>query len=224
MLIPEEDRKVLRSEFEKLTKPVKLLFFSQRLDCEYCRDTKLILDELTSLSDKITVEEIPLLIEQKKAAKYGIDKAPAIVVTDDAASPSGVVFYGIPAGYEFVSLLGAIKDRGVGQTELSGPVLEEVRKIDKPVTLRVFVTPTCPYCPRSVRIAHQMAFENPNIRGEMIEASEFPDVARRYQVMGVPRTVINEDVSLEGAHPEHSVLDGVLRALGATETITAGVN
>ena len=214
MILKDEDRKALTEEFKALVQPVKLIIFTQELGCEYCGDTKAILTEVAELSEHITVQEVPLLLDGDTAGRYGIDKAPAIVVTDEAGTPSGVTFYGIPSGYEFISLLGAIKDQGTGQLELPEEVKKQAMAIDTPVNLKVFVTPTCPYCPRSVRFAHQLAKLNDNITAEMIEASEFPDLARKYQVMGVPRTVINEDHHYEGAFPEAMAMGEVYKAIG----------
>jgi len=214
MILKDEDRKALTEEFQALTQPVKMILFTQELNCEYCNDTKAILTEVAELSDHITVEEVPLLLDGDTAGRYSIDKAPAIVVTDEAGTPSGVTFYGIPSGYEFVSLLGAIKDQGTGKLELPEDVQKQAMAIDSPVNLKVFVTPTCPYCPRSVRFAHQLAKLNSNITAEMIEASEFPEMARKYQVMGVPRTVINEDHHYEGAFPEAMAINEVYKAIG----------
>ncbi len=214
MLLREEDRKALQEEFAKLEKPVKIIFFNQKVNCQYCEDTHQILKEITELSDKLILEEVSLITDGEMGKKYGVDKAPAIVITDEEGTPSGVIFSGIPAGYEFISLIGAIMDRGTGNLELSQATQEEVKKIDKDVHLMVFVTPTCPYCPRAVRIAHQMAYLNPHITGEMIEATEFPELSQRFNVMAVPRTVINEDHYFEGAYPEAMVLQELKKALG----------
>jgi len=75
------------------------------------------------------------------------------------------------------------------------------------------VTPTCPYCPQAVSLAHQVAIASPHVRADMVEAVEFPELAIRYQVMGVPRTVINERVHIEGAAPEPMVLGKLREAL-----------
>jgi len=47
-----------------------------------------------------------------------------------------------------------------------------------------------------------MAFASPNITAYAVEATEFPDLARRYQITGVPKTIVNEDVEILGALPQ----------------------
>ena len=63
-----------------------------------------------------------------------------------------------------------------------------------------------------MRLAQQMAIENENITGEMVEATEFPHLVQKYGVQGVPKTVVNETVSFEGAVPEAHFLSQVLKA------------
>ena len=76
----------------------------------------------------------------------------------------------------------------------------------------VFVTPTCPYCPQAVLLAHQMAMESPMIEAEMIEAMEFSDLSNRYNVSGVPQTTINYGAgTVVGAVPESHLLAEILR-------------
>ena len=96
-----------------------------------------------------------------------------------------------PAGYEFASLVQAVLLVGGAAATLSAESLALVAAVGSPVTVRVFTTPTCPHCPRAVSVAHEMAFANPNITAYAVEATEFPDLARRYQVTGVPKTVVN---------------------------------
>ena len=62
------------------------------------------------------------------------------------------------------------------------------------------------------RLAHQMAVESDKVTADVIEVQEFPMVAQRYQVYGVPKIIVNERVSFEGALPEPRFLDKVLDA------------
>src|SRR5690606_36762162 len=81
------------------------------------------------------------------------------------------------------------------------------------VHLQVFVTPTCPYCPRAVVLAHAMAIASDRVRADMVEATEFPHLSMKYNVMGVPRTVINDREFVEGAVPEYMLVDAIRAAL-----------
>jgi alkyl hydroperoxide reductase subunit AhpF len=80
--------------------------------------------------------------------------------------------------------------------------MANILPIDRKVHIQVFVSPTCPYCPQMVRAAHRFAILNPSITADMVEMTEFPQLVQRYDVMGVPKTIINEDFSIEGAYPD----------------------
>ena len=58
-----------------------------------------------------------------------------------------------------------------------------------------------------VVLSHQMAFESPKVSGDMVEVSEFPHLAQKYHVMGVPRTVVNSEHHVEGRVPEMMLLE-----------------
>jgi glutaredoxin-like protein len=198
---------------EKLLNPVKVVVFTQELECDYCREARELAQDLSSLSDKIKVEVFDLLKDKQKASELGVDKVPATVII--GAKGEKATFYGIPAGYEFSTLIKDIVQISRGQTELSQETRKALSSIKLPVHIQVFATPTCPYCPGAVSLAHQFAMENPNIKADMIEISEFPQLAIKYNVMGVPKTVINETVELVGLQPEEELLRRVSTATRA---------
>lgn len=210
-MLDDNIRQEVTRFLEALTAPVRMIVFTSDTDCELCAETRQLVEEIASLSDRLTVEVFDFTADAQKAAEMGIDKAPAIAIV--GAQDYGVRFYGIPSGYEFTSLLYAIRAASTSQTELSEAGLKALAEVTEPVHLQVFVTPTCPYCPQSVVLAHYMAIASPWVRADMVEASEFPDLAMKYQVMGVPRTVINETVHIEGAAPEPLVLEKLREAL-----------
>jgi len=145
-LISATDQEHLREEFAKLTRPVRLLFFTQTLGCETCQITQQVLNELPPLSDRITIEEVNFVLEGEKAAQYGIDRVPAIAVTygdGDEYKDSRMRFVGTPAGYEFISLVRAVLLAGGARPpDLSEAGRARIAAIDKPMTMRVFTTPT----------------------------------------------------------------------------------
>ena len=85
--------------------------------------------------------------------------------------------------------------------------------LQKPIHLKVFVTPVCPYCPTSVMMAHQMAFYSDKVTADMIEISEFPQLAVKFGVQGVPRTMVNDTAYLEGAGPEYMLIEKIKEGL-----------
>ena len=128
---------------------------------------------------------------------------------------NNVRIFGIPSGYEYANLIEAIGDASNGSTNLTPKTIEALKSLEKPIHIQTFVTPTCPYCTTSVRLGHQFALESSLIVADMVEATEFPHLAQKYNVVGVPRTVINESITVEGVVPEETFLE---RVLMATET------
>lgn len=205
-LLDDEVRAEVKGEFASLVRGVKLAVFTQEFECSYCAETRSLAEELAELSDKVTVEVHDFLGSKSLADSLKVDKIPAIVVLGDDGKDYGIRFYGIPAGYEFGSLLEAIKLVSAGETGLSPRSKETIRKIEVPVHIQVFVTLTCPYCPLAVQLAHKIAFENERIVADMVEASEFPHLANRYNVYAVPKVVLNDKVEFEGALPEEDFI------------------
>ncbi len=217
-LLNEEIQEQVRQAFSAMTKPVKVLFFSQgqggALECDYCAETHQLLEELAALSDKIELEVYDFLADEAVAQQYGVDKIPAIVLLGgEPLKDYGIRFYGIPSGYEFGTLIEDLLMLSQGEHNLLPKTLEALQQIDQPVHIQVFVTPTCPYCPRAVLLAHKLAMASDHIRSDMVEAIEFPHLANKYQVYGVPRTVINEVIHIEGAVPESALIQRMMAGL-----------
>ncbi|MEM0029658.1 MAG: thioredoxin family protein [Candidatus Nitrosocaldus sp.] len=213
MLIPAKEQQHIREIFaSKLKHEVNVVVFTQNFECSYCKENRELIDELASLSDgKIKVEVYDFVEDEAKAKEYAIDKIPAIALIGE--KDYGIRFFGIPTGYEFGALLDDIIDVSNRKTRLANTTKEALKKIDMDVSIKVFVTPTCPYCPKMVRLAHQFAMESDYITAHMIESIEFPQLANRYNVMAVPKVVINDRIEFEGAVPEPYFVQYVLAAL-----------
>ncbi len=117
-LIKKEQQKQLKEIFDKLENDVKLIYFTQEMECQYCAQTKELLKDVSDLSDsKITLEVYDFVSNKDVVEKYKIDKIPATVV--EGQKDYGIRFYGIPAGYEFTSLIGTIMAVSKGESNLS---------------------------------------------------------------------------------------------------------
>jgi glutaredoxin-like protein len=215
-LLKEKDRQFLKEEFGKRLKdPVKLLVFTQTIACDFCQQNEDIASEVAGLSDKITVETYNFVLDKAVVKQYGIDKIPALALV--GPKDYGMRFYGIPAGYEFTTLVEDILMVSSGDAGFSPEIRELVDLVKTPIHIQIFVTPTCPYCPSAVSLAHRLAFQSEHIRADMVESIEFPHLAQRYNVMGVPRSVINETTHVEGAVPEGYLVAQILQAAGLIE-------
>ena len=213
-MIGEKDRKTVKDRLAKLVRPVKAVVFTQEMECQFCSETRGLMQELAGLTDKLQVEVKDFLGDAAEAKRLGVDKIPAIVLLGEGDKDYGVRFYGIPAGYEFVSLLESLEMVSKGDSGLAPATREKLKGLKKPLHLQVFVTPTCPYCPRAVVLAFKLAMESPLITASMVESTEFPHLANRYQVSGVPHTVIGESPQpMIGAYPEPAAVDLILNAV-----------
>jgi glutaredoxin-like protein len=214
-LLSSEIVEQVKQELAELAGPIRMVVFTQTFECQYCEETRQLVEEIAELSEQVTAEIYNFVTDKERVEELGVDKIPATAII--GAEDYGVRFYGIPAGYEFASLLHAIKLVAAGKPELSHETLDVLAGVAEPVHFQVFVTPTCPYCQHSVMLAHQLAVASPMVRADMVEATEFPHLSIKYQVMGVPRTVINEKTHIEGAAPEPVVVEKLQEALAKSE-------
>jgi glutaredoxin-like protein len=214
-ILDDQIKSQVREMFKDLKNDVKLIVFTQDslisipgLECETCKDNRLLMEEVSSLSEKISIEVFDFVKDKQKAEEFKVDKIPATVIQGE--KDYGIRIYGLPAGYEFPTLLSAIRTVSSLSADLSDKSRELLKEITKPVHIQVFVTLTCPYCASAASLAHRLALQSDMIRADVINAQEFPQLGQRYNVFAVPKTVVNEAVHFEGALPEDKFVAKVL--------------
>lgn len=217
-ILNEKVIKQIEEAFAEMQEPVQVLYFGSQDHCDTCAETQQLLEEVAAVNDKVELRVYDLQVNRDIAEKFNVMNAPGIVIAaknDADVKNLGVQFSGTPSGYEFSTLINDILAVSRRDSGLSETTREFLKKLDRPVHLQVFVTPSCPYCPRAVLLAHQMAMENPQmIRAEGVEATQFPELANRFNVRGVPQTVINSGAGIVvGAVPEQNLLAEITRAL-----------
>jgi glutaredoxin-like protein len=219
-LLPPEHVVALTEMFETLQRDVKLVHYTQKptklvlpeaLQCTTCKDTGELLDELAALSDHLSVETHDFQEEVDAARAAGVDKIPAVVIDSDLTG-GRVRYFGMPAGYEFASFIEDIVDAGGPGVDVDDATATSLASLGDDVHMQVFASPTCPYCPVAVRTAHKLAMVSDRVTADCVVAGEFPHLAQKYAVMAVPKTVVNETVSFEGALPEADVVAKVVEA------------
>jgi glutaredoxin-like protein len=139
-LLKDKDKTKVTNTLKGITNPVTIVMFTQEIECQHCEMTRTLLEELSNLSDRITLEVHDFVADKELAKKYGVDKIPATVLIGE--KDYGIRFFGVPAGYEFNVLVQDIRDVGKRDPNLSDKVLTELAKIDQPVHLQTIISPT----------------------------------------------------------------------------------
>lgn len=135
----------LKQAFAELSNPVQLLFFGSKESCDYCAETQQLLTEISEVESRLHLSIHDLNEDAALAAQYRVDKAPMIVIASKNGEKTmdlGVQFAGIPAGYEFSTLINDILLASKGTTGLGAATREFLQTLTKPLHLQVFVTPT----------------------------------------------------------------------------------
>lgn len=219
--INEEQRVQLTGILEKnLVDPVGIILFIRQdgaregmpaePTCEYCSDVLTLMSEFVDLSNRLSLEVLDFDEDRDEAEKYGVKRVPAIIPL--GKEDYGIRYFGMPAGYEFAAFLQTLLNISNNSTQLSDDSLEAILSLSGGVDIKVFVTTTCPYCPQAASLVYQLAMASNRITAEIYEAAEFPDLVEAYNVDSVPRTLLNDEVSLVGALPEDEVVDEVVKA------------
>ena len=229
-IIGDEDTAQLKDIFaQQLTSDVTLVHYTQResriivpgvVPCATCKANLELLQELVALSDHLYLEVFDFVAQAEVAAEHGIEKIPATVVrgTDGGERAR---FFGVPAGYEFTTLLEDILEVGGAGSQLAPEAAAALEGLANDVHIQVFVTPTCPYCPAAVRAGHALALASDKVTADMVMVTEFPHLAQRYSVMAVPKIVINETRTFDGTLSDDLFLEQIVAA-GSGEAAPAG--
>lgn len=216
-LIDEKTKEQLRERLARtLAGPVELRLYrrpdSGRLilpggvGCPTCDAA----EELARALVEAAPDKLRLTVIDTSLEPGDVEAVPSLAVA--APGEEGrITFQGLPAGYEFATLLDAVERTSGSGDELAAETAGRLAELEGEVEVMVFVTPTCPYCPRAASMANRMALASPNVRSLVVEANEYPELADRYQVQGVPRTVVNRSGAFVGALPEATFVDSVLR-------------
>ena len=218
-IISEQDKAQLKRTFRKdLKANVNLRLFTQKpspltipgRECPTCLQTQQLMEELSGLSPKLRLETIDFYHQAEAVKEFGVARIPAIIMDSDGSDR--VRFYGMPAGLELATMVEDIKTISRGVSPLTMETRKQLRQVNQPVHIQVFVTPSDTICPGVARLAHAIALECPHVTADVVEVQEFPTLAQNYAVRSVPLTVINEYTKISGAVAEPQMLQRVLTA------------
>jgi glutaredoxin-like protein len=139
-VLKDKDKEKVKEIFKEIDNDVTIVMFTQEHECPHCEMTRTMLEELSGLSDRLSLEVHDFVADKDLADTYGVDKIPATVLIGD--KDYGIRFYGVPAGYEFTVLIEEIREVGKRDPGLSKEAMADLDKVDKPVHLQVLISPT----------------------------------------------------------------------------------
>jgi glutaredoxin-like protein len=219
MFLDEKTQAQVREMLAPIQTPVEVVLFitaglelpGQEVGLQ--RETLGLLREVVALNPNLSLEQRSLHADPEAQA-LGLSHAPTILLREKGSQRHNIRFLGLPAGYEFSTLIEALLMLGTGETKLSEKSQADLQKVASPVRMQAFVTPTCPYCPQAVLATYRLAYHNPHIIAEGVEASEFPTLSRRYNISGVPDTIISgvTQQRVLGGQPDRVFLEAAIRA------------
>jgi glutaredoxin-like protein len=194
-MLQERDRQAIQERFTRLVQPVTLTLFIQPESGLYIpgrqpttsRETRQLLEEVVSLSDLLSLQVVDVTADPAAAEAAQVIGVPTLILR--GPEDGRVRMLGLPAGYEFATLIETILAVSSGETGIAGEVVAALDQLPEPIDVQVFVTPTCPHCPRTASLALKLAACSPKVRASVIEANEFWDLSERYAVSAVPQTV-----------------------------------
>lgn len=211
MIIGNDIREKLKEIFSEVnpSRKIKLIFFKENLNCHTCPEMESFLNEIQQTLSFIEVKVYNRHIDSEVSDLYNVKMTPALFFEDENGERKNVAIYGFPVGYEFITLIEIIKYLAGFGIELEDDTINEIKSLDKDSNIKVFVTPTCPYCPHAAITAAKFSLVSNKINTEIIVVNEFPHLAGEYSVRGVPKIVINENIHLEGARPESELVQAL---------------
>jgi thioredoxin reductase (NADPH) len=189
----------LKATFEQLPHDIPLyLFTAQGHEDVFTHANRQVIRAFREISHKITLREYNL--DHKLAKKYNITSSPTLLIAPERYS---IRWLGAPMGEEARTLLETLMLVGLGQSHLSDQSLKVIKNIDSPRNIKVFVSPTCPYCPQEAVNAVKAAVEMPELISlEIIDIQCEPELANQYAAQSVPQAFANDILIGQGAQPE----------------------
>jgi glutaredoxin-like protein len=223
ILFSQNEMENIKREMAKLKEKVVLKLFTdfktkedgtKLRKCMACEATYELLKLLEDLSKgKLEIEEISTEENEEIANKFNVTKIPAILFVDQ--NDKEIIRYlAHPTGSEFVPFLNSIQYFSGVRPYYADQILTHLKKIENS-NMKIFITPTCPYCPATVPVLTLFALVSKGkISAEVIDVNLNPDIGMKYQVQGVPMTVINEKEIIHGMFTPQDLLDKLVGEKG----------
>jgi thioredoxin len=217
-LIDKDSEKEIRIKFDADLKGDidVLLFISDIIDPklpqikEINDFTREFITELAGIDGRIKLTE--KILSGPEGRELEVKTSPTIFIGKSRGY--NIEYNGAPLGHEASSFIETLCYASAGETDLEDGLKKLLAAVDKKTRIQVFVTPTCPYCPKQVVLANKIAIETKGmVDSECVESLENQSLATVYNVSAVPQQVINGDFDsvTVGVQPDRAFVMQVLK-------------
>lgn len=191
-------RSQLKGVLARLEKNVTLVSIVDESNSKSIELRDLILD-IADLDERVNAEVYNKGENVEVENKIHADKYPVVALLDSDNKYSGVKFHGVPGGHELNSFILAIYNLGSAGQQISEETLNNIKKIDKDINIKVCVSLSCHLCPDVVVSSQRIAIGNEKVEAEMIDISNFKEIKDKFKVMSVPAIIVNDEQIYFGA-------------------------
>lgn len=191
-------RAQLKGVLARLEKNVTLVSIVDESNSKSIELRDLILD-IADLDERVSAEIYSKGENIEIENEIHADKYPVVALLDNNKKYSGVKFHGVPGGHELNSFILAIYNLGSAGQQISEDTLNNIKKIDKDINIKVCVSLSCHLCPDVVVSSQRIAIENEKVEAEMIDISNFKEIKDKFKVMSVPAIIVNDEQIYFGA-------------------------
>jgi thioredoxin reductase (NADPH) len=196
----EAARRQIRQAFNRIDREIHLVFFVDRAREEdvFARATREVVRVFRQFTDKLVFREY--FSDHEMAKKWDVQNTPCLMI-DPEHYP--IRWIGAPMGEEVRTFMEMLLRVGLKESNLSDASKKVLGRIDKPRKMKVFVSPTCPYCPQQAINAVKAVVERPGLISlEVIDIQCRPDLAKAYDAQSVPQTFADDILIGMGAQAE----------------------
>ena len=195
----EQAQAKLAVTLEKMPYEIPLLLFTSSFKNDpFCEETRKVIRTIRELAPKVTLREYDL--SHKTAKEWNANYSPTLLFDPDRYQ---VRWLGAPIGEEGRTFIEALIMMGYRKTGLNKESLRVLQRLDSPRNIKVFVSPTCPYCPQQAVNTLKAAIERPELISlEIIDIQTNPDLAEQYAAHSVPQVFANDVLIAQGAQSE----------------------
>lgn len=208
----EDAIQVIMQAAGTLKKPVRLILFLNDVGCEACPDAKRAAQTIKKGAPLVALEIYDQVMDRDKTELYGIKRVPAMVVQDNAGH--AVTFYGLVEDVFFSILVDALHAASEGRTWFPGDILATLLHLARTVSIQVFVETDCPLCRPVAQTAIGLALGNTLVSTDIIIASDYPELIRKYSIKTLPKTIFGENLHMDGHVTEGEFLEMIFQAEG----------